>query len=104
MKPDSSGFFARRVSIWGIVQVKARLKDHSARSSMDRASDYGSEGWGFESLRARCSPESAAIQRTGENSFNAHNLFRIFGLFGQAGVNQPKTDTIAGITTKSGKV
>src|ERR1700712_2599138 len=23
-----------------------------ARSSMDRASDYGSEGWGFESLRA----------------------------------------------------
>jgi hypothetical protein len=24
-----------------------------ARSSMDRASDYGSEGWGFESLRAR---------------------------------------------------
>ena len=25
----------------------------SARGSMDRASDYGSEGWGFESLRAR---------------------------------------------------
>ena len=25
----------------------------SARSSMDRASDYGSEGWGFDSLRAR---------------------------------------------------
>src|SRR3989442_5872541 len=24
-----------------------------ARSSMDRASDYGSEGWGFNSLRAR---------------------------------------------------
>src|SRR5699024_11175026 len=24
-----------------------------ARSLMDRASDYGSEGWGFESLRAR---------------------------------------------------
>ncbi len=24
-----------------------------ARSSTDRASDYGSEGWGFESLRAR---------------------------------------------------
>jgi hypothetical protein len=23
-----------------------------ARSSTDRASDYGSEGWGFESLRA----------------------------------------------------
>src|ERR1700760_3292198 len=25
----------------------------SARSSTDTASDYGSEGWGFESLRAR---------------------------------------------------
>jgi hypothetical protein len=24
-----------------------------ARSSTDRASDYGSEGWEFESLRAR---------------------------------------------------
>jgi hypothetical protein len=23
-----------------------------ARSSMDRASDFGSEGWGFKSLRA----------------------------------------------------
>ena len=28
----------------------------SARSSLDRASDYGSEGWGFESLRARSGP------------------------------------------------
>jgi hypothetical protein len=25
----------------------------SAGSSMDRASDYGSEGWGFDSLPAR---------------------------------------------------
>ena len=35
----------------------AKLSWHSkeclcARSSTDRASDYGSEGWGFESLRA----------------------------------------------------
>ena len=30
----------------------AQLKT-CARSSTDRASDYGSEGWGFESLRAR---------------------------------------------------
>src|SRR5713226_45048 len=30
-----------------------RLSGASARSSTDRASDYGSEGWGFESLRAR---------------------------------------------------
>ena len=27
--------------------------DRSVRSSMDRASDFGSDGWGFESLRAR---------------------------------------------------
>src|SRR5579859_44594 len=38
-----------------------------ARSSTDRASDYGSEGWGFESLRARPgqspfpSPEGARL-------------------------------------------
>ena len=31
-------------------------KRRCARSSMDRASDYGSEGWGFESLRARSGP------------------------------------------------
>ena len=31
-------------------------KRRCARSSMDRASDYGSEGWGFESLRARGNP------------------------------------------------
>src|SRR2546427_3258868 len=28
-------------------------RTNRARSSMDRASDYGSEGWGFNSLRAR---------------------------------------------------
>ena len=31
----------------------ARATRTGARSSTDRASDYGSEGWGFESLRAR---------------------------------------------------
>ena len=31
----------------------ARSAIFGARSSMDRASDYGSEGWGFDSLRAR---------------------------------------------------
>ena len=35
-----------------------------ARSSTDRASDYGSEGWGFESLRARtCASRSPAQTR-----------------------------------------
>src|SRR5579864_4783776 len=35
-----------------------------ARSPMDRASDYGSEGWGFESLRARHSLTSGFSQET----------------------------------------
>ena len=35
-----------------------------ARSSTDRASDYGSEGWGFESLRARTS-EAGSDHGTG---------------------------------------
>ena len=34
----------------------------SARSSTDRASDYGSEGWGFESLRARPGQRDHAIR------------------------------------------
>ena len=33
------------------------------RGSTDRASDYGSEGWGFESLRVRCCDESGACVR-----------------------------------------
>ena len=44
--------FADRVAIVD----RTRRSDEgisSARSSTDRASDYGSEGWGFESLRAR---------------------------------------------------
>ena len=35
----------------------ARCRGTRARSSTDRASDYGSEGWGFESLRARPSDQ-----------------------------------------------
>jgi hypothetical protein len=27
-------------------------------AQLDRASDYGSEGWGFESLRARLKPKA----------------------------------------------
>ena len=33
--------------------VGSAASTQRARSSMDRASDYGSEGWEFESLRAR---------------------------------------------------
>src|SRR5271167_1519174 len=36
-----------------------------ARSSTDRASDYGSEGWGFESLRAR--PQKCRLSCTYAN-------------------------------------
>src|SRR5205085_5191292 len=36
-----------------VSESPGRKAKSSARSSMDRASDYGSEGWGFESLRAR---------------------------------------------------
>ena len=36
-----------------------------ARSSTDRASDYGSEGWGFESLRARPGHKPAARPAAG---------------------------------------
>src|SRR5215470_6546096 len=43
--------------LYGIVartcKTAGRQLKTSARSSTDRASDYGSEGWGFESLRAR---------------------------------------------------
>ena len=36
-----------------------------ARSSMDRASDFGSEGWGFKSLRAHHSiPEKTQAEIT----------------------------------------
>ncbi len=37
----------------------------SSRSSTDRASDYGSEGWGFESLRLRPGQSPLAITRGG---------------------------------------
>src|ERR1700746_3845658 len=39
-----------------------------ARSSTDRASDYGSEGWEFESLRAR-NTECWVLLRLGESAF-----------------------------------
>ena len=43
------------VHVWYRLLAKPQVGQlkTSARSSTDRASDYGSEGWGFESLRAR---------------------------------------------------
>jgi hypothetical protein len=46
----------------------------SARSSMDRASDYGSEGWGFDSLRARIplAPIPQASEELDRRHFQLH--------------------------------
>ena len=54
-----SKWFTSRRLILCLVAERVSLypaKRRCARSSMDRASDYGSEGWGFESLRARSGP------------------------------------------------
>lgn len=54
-----SRWFTSRCLILCLVAERVSLypaKRRCARSSMDRASDYGSEGWGFESLRARSGP------------------------------------------------
>ena len=45
----------------------------SARSLMDRASDYGSEGWKFESSRARLKFHLAFTKRMHKN-FHRPNL------------------------------
>ena len=48
----------------------------SARSLMDRASDYGSEGWKFESSRARQFRSSVPRGLDVGVSINALQLFR----------------------------
>ncbi len=54
-------------TIWLTPQESPRYNSYStaignflprARSSMDRALDFGSKGWGFDSLRARQPPRS----------------------------------------------
>src|SRR5207244_11195035 len=52
-----------------------------ARSSMDRASDYGSEGWGFNSLRARHPHmgHSAVIQELKARLAGAHAVAVLTG-------------------------
>jgi hypothetical protein len=51
--PTRSG--SRHFAVVGIVinRCLRRAAATSTRSSTDRASDYGSEGWEFESLRVR---------------------------------------------------
>ena len=55
-----------------------------ARSSTDRASDYGSEGWGFESLRAR---EKSAGQGPGRHLRQILGLRICHGFVTEARVN-----------------
>src|SRR5699024_6496261 len=47
-----------------------------ARSLMDRASDYGSEGWGFESLRARKTEAPPPASGDGALPVGAHAWHR----------------------------
>ena len=53
------GSLLRSCPLCGGPQVQILSSPPRARSSTDRASDYGSEGWGFESLRARQYKDSA---------------------------------------------
>src|SRR4051794_24649002 len=54
----------------------------SARSSMDRASDYGSEGWGFESLRARFTIKAFTSGNRGDGLLLSHFRRLFFPAFG----------------------
>ena len=64
-------------------------KRRSARSSMDRASDYGSEGWGFESLRARSGP-LGAIHRWGFCICEKHSFGSAFFMPAEAPGRPPR--------------
>ena len=64
-------------------------KRQSARSSMDRASDYGSEGWGFESLRARSGP-LGAIHRRGFCICEKHSFGSAFFMPAEAPARPPR--------------
>ena len=57
-RTPSKWFTSRRLILCLVAECVSLYpaKRRCARSSMDRASDYGSEGWGFESLRARSGP------------------------------------------------
>src|SRR2546427_8934881 len=62
-----------------------------ARSSMDRASDYGSEGWGFNSLRARHHHmgHAAAVQELKTRLAGGRAGALLTGAWGSAGSGVP---------------
>ena len=64
-------------------------KRRSARSSMDRASDYGSEGWGFESLRARSGPPRCDPP-VGVLHFEKHSFGSAFFMPAEAPARPPR--------------
>jgi hypothetical protein len=61
-----------------VADSSATQLNTCARSSTDRASDYGSEGWGFESLRARSLPaeigQALACNTPAVDTFPLHSL------------------------------
>ena len=65
---DTSLFLLVHVGLCARAKVLILSGVASARGSMDRASDYGSEGWGFESLRAR---RPLLVRPTGEGLSHA---------------------------------
>src|SRR4051794_17289039 len=57
---------------------------------MDRASDYGSEGWGFDSLRARYSNATVSVGScTGRVCTSAADTASPFGVRDDPGVPKP---------------
>ena len=54
-RENTSSALTHPPSIFSWPGLPSTLTAASARSSTDRASDFGSEGWGFESLRAHVS-------------------------------------------------
>ena len=77
---------ARRIGvpIGGGGPVDSPVAQPRARSSMDRASDYGSEGWGFDSLRARSSgPDSSWVGVAARQQTDLSFRTRRTGRFGR---------------------
>jgi hypothetical protein len=51
-----------------VVASKSTINKHGPVAQLDRASDFGSEGWGFDSLRGRhprVSLAAAVLQTAG---------------------------------------